>query len=414
MKMRFCTALLLPIIAILTIHLALRAQTKEGMFRHHYISRDLPGDAKWGYGNPALADFDKDGDLDFTVSIRDGNIYWFEYRGPEDWVQHILGTLPGGCLGSVSMDVDRDGWMDLVIGGVWFRNTGNPRVKRFERFVYDSSVDKYNAVHDIVAADIDGDGKNDIVTMGEREGCNWYSIPDNPARDADWQKAEITMSVLVSQDQIHAGFFPGGVGDLDGDGDADVVLPDRWYQNKNAGREWVKHFLPFGKRGLYGISSRSVIIDIDNDGDNDIVMTDTDQDGSMVAVLESNGKTPPYFTRRHLLLKAPGIRGSLHSLQVADFDNDGDMDILTGEQEDPDIFPIGATPRCYIFENVDGTGKKFEERVIVDSRLGFHDILIGDVDGDGDIDFCSKIWNRWLENANGGLEHVDYYENLHK
>ena len=87
---------------------------------------------------------------------------------------------------------------------------------------------------------------------------------------------------------------------------------------------------------------------------------------------------------------------------------------LTAEQEDPDKFPTGANPRCYIFENMDGTGKNFEERVIIDNGLGFHDILIGDVDGDGDLDFCSKIWNRWPGNANGGREHLDFYENVSK
>ena len=62
--------------------------------------------------------------------------------------------------------------------------------------MYDSSVDKYNAVHDIVTADINGDGAIDIVTTGEREGCHWYGIPSNPARDIDWKKTLITMSVL--------------------------------------------------------------------------------------------------------------------------------------------------------------------------------------------------------------------------
>ena len=414
MKIKHLLCLLFAAAVITNLNICPHAEIKGDMFKHHYISRDLPGDVRWGYGTPALVDFDKDGDLDYAVSVRDGNVYWFEYRGPEDWVRHILGTLPGGCLGSASMDVDKDGWTDLIIGGVWFRNPGNPGEREFERYVYDSSVDKYNAVHDIVTADVDGDGAIDIITTGEREGCHWYAIPANPARDVDWKKTLITMSVLITNDQIHSGFFPGGIGDLDGDHDLDVVLPDRWYENKNSGAEWIKHFLPFGKRGLYGISARSIIVDIDKDGDNDIVITDTDQDGSMIAILENIRTQWPYFIRHHLLLKAPGIRGSFHSLQVADFDDYGDLDIMTAEQEDPDIFPTGANPRCYIFENLDGTGKNFEERVIFDIRLGFHDILVGDVDGDGDLDFCSKIWNRWPGNANGGLEHADFYENVSK
>ena len=34
-----------------------------------------------------------------------------------------------------------------------------------------------------------------------------------------------------------------------------------------------------------------------------------------------------------------------------------------------------------------------------------------DVDGDGDLDILSKVWNVWGDNANGGVEHVDVLEN---
>ncbi|MBD3626985.1 MAG: hypothetical protein HUJ21_02580 [Cyclobacterium sp.] len=61
---------------------------------------------------------------------------------------------------------------------------------------------------------------------------------------------------------------------------------------------------------------------------------------------------------------------------------------------------------------MDGKGGKFEERVIFDGKLGGHDALIGDIDGDGDRDIVSKIWKRWPNNANGGKEHVSWLENL--
>ena len=412
--MKRCLRSTLPVFAFFALCTIADAQIQDVMIEHHYITRDLPGDVKTDFGAPALVDFDNDGDLDFAVSVPDGDIYWFEYREAGDWERHVLGTLPGGSLGSTSLDVDKDGWEDLIVAGAWYRNSGKPREERFTRYIYDSSVKQKNGVHDIITGDVDGNGSRDLLTTGEWEGCHWYGIPENPVRDVDWKRTEITLSVLESDDQIHAGLFPGGIGDLDGDGDSDVILADRWYENENGGARWTKHFLPFGKRGRYGLSARSVVIDINRDGDNDIVIADCDQEGSMIAILEHNGEKPPYFIRHFLMPKAPGIRGSFHSLQVADFDNDGDPDILVAEQEDPNIFPIGATPRCYIFENVDGTGKNFEERVIVDLKLGFHDVLIGDVDGDGDLDFCSKIWKAWAKNANGGIEHVDYYENLTK
>jgi hypothetical protein len=50
--------------------------------------------------------------------------------------------------------------------------------------------------------------------------------------------------------------------------------------------------------------------------------------------------------------------------------------------------------------------------VILDARLGGHDVMVGDIDGDGDIDIASKIWSVWKENGNEGRVHVDWLENL--
>lgn len=383
-----------------------------GLFRHHYITRDMPEDEGHGYGTPALADLDRDGDLDFVCCVMRDKIYWFENRGREEWMRHTLADLPvESTLGAASMDVDGDGWTDLVIGSFWFLNPQNPKEAPFITYKYDSNR---REIHDVVCADINGDGQPDVAVLGDRVGCYWYSIPDDPAQNTDWPRVSISDDVLVENDHIHGGFSPHGIADLDNDGDRDVVMPDRWYENRDRGLTWIRHRLPHGKRGMYGMSSRSWIIDIDRDGDNDIISADCDQINSSVALLENNGKSPPYFSAYYLPKVAPGTRGSFHSLAVADFDGDGDYDIFTGEQEDPYIPPSDAPPRCYLWENVDAKAKKFKEHIIFDRRLGVHDVCIGDVDGDGDIDICSKIWHRWADNANRGFEHADFFENLSK
>ena len=99
-------------------------------------------------------------------------------------------------------------------------------------------------------------------------------------------------------------------------------------------------------------------------------------------------------------------RGPYHSLALADFDLDGDKDIFAGEME-----WLGELPfRWFIWENLsDG---KFKENVILDNGLGTHEAVIGDVDGDGDMDIAGKLWRPVDVNSNGGNNHADYLENL--
>lgn len=58
-------------------------------FRHHYIDTELQGRS---YGQTSAADVDGDGLPEFIMGQRGGNIYWYDYQGPDKWHRYLLGN----------------------------------------------------------------------------------------------------------------------------------------------------------------------------------------------------------------------------------------------------------------------------------------------------------------------------------
>ena len=208
---------------------------------------------------------------------------------------------------------------------------------------------------------------------------------------------------------MHAGI---GAGDIDGDGDIDVARSNLWYENADGkGKKWIVHEnIPFGNPNKpFQLATHCVVLDLDHDGDNDLAMTENEiKDGRIGWLENSDGKGGSW--KLHLLPKSDAfVRGAYHSLIIADFDKDGDMDIFSCEMEG---IPGERSPRWFIWENLDGKGGSFKEHIILDANLGSHLVVCGDIDGDGDLDLIGKCWNPSKNNALKGNNHVDLLENL--
>lgn len=374
------------------------------IFRHHVIDTDLP---LTNYAQTALTDLDGDGRLEYVVGQQFGDIFCYKCHAPGEWSRHLLGTDSPSDVGGCVLDVDGDGRPDFVAGGAWYRNSGDLRVP-FERIVFDPDL---RAAHDVVAADLDGDGRSEIVTMSDRNSLRWYRIPTDPTQP--WPRHEIGAPV-------HAGV---SVGDINGSGHLDVVRTNVWFENVNGdGTKWVEQAIgpntppppDFQPYFAYD-ATYSVVCDMNGNGYHDIVFTDAEIPGGKVWWME-NVRGDGMAWRRHEIAGGFTVadghrlrRGAYHSLWVGDVDGDGDLDVFSCEME-----AVGgeAPPRYYIWENVDGRGGAWREHVILDANLGGHAAVVGDVTGNGRLDIIAKPWRPRPENAVGGSVFVVFLENV--
>lgn len=233
-----------------------------------------------------LADLDGDGDLDVAASAYTGDCFsWFENPGrakvDEPWTQHRFDQSKeiANTRTIVAVDINRDGRLDLLGTGtyagrvVWYENTGEPGDKKFaRRHVIDDKTLMPTHGHPV---DMDGDGDVDVVmAFGIRGGpqnshqAAWYENVGKEGKGAEWKKHKL-------------GIVPWGfeavTGDLDGDGDLDVIASGCsggqkgkgeicWFENSgDPTGEWKQH--PFKQ---YPEACTIIVMDLDKDGRLDI------------------------------------------------------------------------------------------------------------------------------------------------
>ena len=127
--------------------------------------------------------------------------------------------------------------------------------------------------------------------------------------------------------------------------------------------------------------------DIDGDGDLDIVSASATDD--TIAWYENDGAADPTWSAADIATSADGAR----DVHVADMDGDGDLDIVSASW-------IDSTIAWY--EN-DGAANPSWTAVDIDTSAdGAADVHVADMDGDGDLDIVSASYLddtiTWYEN----------------
>jgi hypothetical protein len=322
-------------------------------------------------------------------------------ESPPRW--EVLADAPHPAHAEV-VDLDRDGVPDILVaclgasqptddlcGSVlWLRGD------RSGKFTPVPLLTGVGRVADVRAADFDGDGDLDLVVaaFGWREVGNILLL-DN--QTTDWARPKFVPRVL---DQRH-GAIHVPVADLNGDDRPDfVALISQEHETVVAflstGHGFRKETIWTAPHPAYG-SSGIELVDLDGDGDLDVLYTNGDAIDNFlirpdhgVRWLENRGTFP--FTH-HELAAMPGV----HRAVAADFDGDGDLDVLAVSFLPRGRFPEQADLDSIILLEQVRPGE-FVRHTIERGNSCHVTCAAGDLSGDGRIGFVAGTFT-WAESA---------------
>lgn len=146
------------LVAILVMLIS-RTGGQEVVFRQVTIDAKPPQ-------NPwvkVLADFDLNGSPDIAIGGAKGPLVW--YQSPM-WNKHLIAAGGYATVDGEAADIDGDGDPDIALGGVvWYENPGRDKVASGEAWKL-HRIGRLRS-HDIEVADLDRDGKLDLVTRDQ-------------------------------------------------------------------------------------------------------------------------------------------------------------------------------------------------------------------------------------------------------
>lgn len=386
-----------------------------------------------------FSDMNGDGNLDFLAPLAGNNITLFTNTdGNGNFTPSILTKHIDGGRVVRADDIDGDGDMDIVAASYW-----DGKVSWFENL--DGQGNFYNTqkiisrtvsgATSVAIGDVDGDGFKDVLATSYLDKqIIWYKNTDGlgtfgPAQiietnlnnayrvalsdidnDGDldvfglgyqrigWYKnlgQGVFSSQLVIDSVGNTNMTAIDFGDLDGDGDLDIAVTTSY---------GLYYYINTDGQGTFGVKQTIIdypygcaslkIADFDNDGDNDIVYTGKNINTSDPAFVSwaENGNGLGNFSQTHLItnnIVTP------KSLVVADFDADGDIDIASSDS--------GFQGVIAWYENTDGQGS-FEntQQIISQNVAAPNDLFTVDIDNNATIDFVAisesdKIV--WFSNA---------------
>lgn len=332
------------------LHGEVRRVSAAGRQLEHYPIATLP--------NPAHIepfDLDADGKLDLIISCLGsmppedhdrGQVVWLRKTdGFDGYEPVVLLDKVGRVASTQCADFDGDGDTDILVAVFGWRKTGqiillrqtDPEAGklRFEQVEIDP---RHGTIH-VPAADLNGDGKPDFVALVSQE----HEVIDAFINQGD---GTFRPQRVYSAGDPSYGSSGIQLVDLDQDGDLDVLYTNgdtldsvyirpyhsvQWLENTGT-YPYVRHLI-----GSLPGATRALAVDVDQDGDQDVAAVVFVTPGAKP--IAQSGKdeydaivvyeqTDRGVFQSHWISKLGDV-GRM-ALEVGDFDQDGAVDLVTG------------------------------------------------------------------------------------
>jgi hypothetical protein len=384
---------------------------------------------------------------------------YIEIDNDRDRYGDTLGPSTLAYFGLGWGDADDDSDLDLVSGRYFYRNPGGEMSAAWASIDL-TAGNTLDVIDAMLMVDVDGDNRADVIgshaTYYEGEvywleaddqyGTSWsaymidgdapYGSHLNPqgytfGELVNGGKPEIVISngsfvfyYEIPETNPEAGNWPRTIivdqsndedvdlGDIDGDGLLDVAtahkpggegISIKWARNPGDGSaNWTEYIIGQAvPEGNESIPDRLKVADLNGDGKLDIVVSEeSPYDGASTYWYEAPADpTQIPWARHHLVTQY-----TTNSMDVADMDNDGAIDIVLQEHR--------GTEKLSIWAN-DGSGN-FTEYIVDTGKEGHLGARLADLDNDGDLEIFSICWDSYAylhlwRNDNGpGTDPINY------
>ena len=313
----------------------------KGGFKDEAEARGVDGPNDFGSHGCVFADFDQDGDLDLLVANA-GGLYPAQNRyyvndGKGFFTDSTKSTPMNGkefrTRGIAVGDYNKDGYLDFVLtnplqdtDSVPVNNLAIPRIYRHRR--NGKFVKNYGGLfhtgftQGITSGDIDGDGDLDLIES-KRPDYNRNGISNilwiNSGKGAFTDESQMLGNTFYKDPYNYNG---ATLGDIDNDGDLDILIVA---ENK------VRLFRNDGEYNFEDITDASGISggwytgafgDMNNDGLIDLVLA---HDSAGTQLFKNTGGK--FFKVSGTGLVPPAVNDP-RGLALGDYDNDGDLDVV--------------------------------------------------------------------------------------